>query len=227
MRVLRGRAGDIAADRAATRDLFEWVAETGQPAVRAWTPHRHVAFGRRDTRVDGYEAARAAAESRGYPAVERDSGGRAVAHTGATVAFVRAEPIGDMRQGLGERYDRAVADLRVALSRVGVRANPGEPAGAFCPGTHSLQKQGKIVGIAQRVRSDAALVGGIVVIRDREEVARVLEPIYEALDVPFDPHAVGSVADAGGESDPETVARAVETALVGDHTARIERVRGT
>lgn len=211
MRIVEGRADDIDADRARTRRLFERTEETGEPAVRAWTPHRQVAFGRRDAREDGYEDAKHAAADHDFPAVERQVGGRAVAYTGTTVAFARAEPVTD---GITGRYDRATADLQVAFKRLGVDARPGEPPDSFCPGSHSLQAGGKIAGLAQRVTGDAALIAGIVLTRDADEIAAVLDPVYTALDVPFDTKSVGSVERAGGESDPETVARAIEGALV-------------
>ena len=224
MRVLRGRAATIDEDRTVTGTMVADAAETGERVVRVWTPHRQVAFGRRDAGADGYERARAAAEARGYPPVERDVGGRAVAYTGSTVAFARAEPVADMRRGLQDRYSRMTTDLQVALSRVGVHARPGEPDGAFCPGTHSLQAQGKLVGIAQQVTEGAALVAGVVIARDHEAVVTVLDPVYEALGVPFDPGSVGSVERAGGDGRPSAVVSAVEGALVGDEDPRIEQV---
>jgi hypothetical protein len=43
--------------------------------------------------------------------------------------------------------------------------------------------------------------------------------VYDALGYPFDPASVGSVAAAGGPSDPEPVRAAVERELTGNgHT---------
>lgn len=241
MRVLRGRAGTVEADREVTRSLLADVRrdgeaeedeaseenEVGESAVRAWRPHRQVAFGRRDAASDGYDRAREVAREHGFPPHERGVGGRAVAYTGATVAFARIEPIGDTRTGIRDRYSRTTTDVQVALSRLGVHARPGEPDGAFCPGSHSLRAEGKIVGIAQRVQRGVSLTAGIVITRDHADIAGVLDPVYGALDVPFDPDAVGSVARAGGNDDPETVARTLERALVGDPAGkvRVEQVR--
>lgn len=227
MRTIRGRASDIGEDRAVTRALAEDVRETGEGVVRAWTPHRQVAFGRRDARAEGYERAREAAEERGFPPYERSVGGRAVAYTGHTVAFVRVEPVVDLRKGTYERYDRIVAELQDAFTDLGVETDEGEPPDSFCPGAHSLSVDGvgKVVGVAQRVAKGAAQVAGILVVRDHDEIADVLEPVYEALDVPFDPATVGSVAAAGGPSDPETVARAVESTLVGERETSVEELR--
>lgn len=222
MRAIRGRADTVAADRAVTDALRADVAETGEPAVRAWSPHRQLAFGRRDTRADGYDRARAAAREHGFPPHERDTGGRAVAYTGATVALCRFEPVADERRGMDDRYEAALADVRRGLAAVGVDAARGEPPDSFCPGQHSLSADGKLVGLAQRVGGGVAQVAGICLVRDHEAVAAVLEPVYAALDVPFDPDSVGSVAKAGGDGDPAAVARAVEAALVGDREATVE-----
>lgn len=221
----RGRAGDAVADRTVTADVVDRVGETGEPAVRAWAPHRQVAFGRRDARTEGYDRARAAARERGYEPLERSVGGRAVAYTGtATLAFARIEPVDGVRDGLDDRYERLTVDVRRALRRLGVPAERGEPDDAFCPGQHSLQRDGKLVGIAQRVRQDAAVASGICVVGEREELADVLGAVYGALAVPFDPDSLGSVAAAGGPGDVEAVRATVEEELVGDRERTVRTV---
>lgn len=226
MRALRGRAETIEADRAVTRDVVENTRDTGEPAVRVWTPHKQVAFGRRDTRSEGYETAQAAAEEHGFPTYERGVGGRAVAYTGNTVAFARTEPIEDIREGMQDRYSSATTDLQVALSRLGVHASPGEPPDSFCPGSHSLQIRdtGKIVGIAQRIQRGVALVAGIVVVCDHGSIVSVLADVYAPLDVPFDPDSVGSIESAESDTDPEQVTREIERSLAGEGY-NVERVR--
>jgi len=186
------------------------------PALRLWRPHRQVAFGRRDRRAEGYDRAREAARDWGYAVLEREVGGRAVAYTGSTVAFALAEPTDTEREGIGERYDRVSGAVQDALATVGVDARTGEPADSFCPGAHSLQADGKVAGIAQRVRQDVALTAGVVVTRDHSGIGDVLAPVYEALGVPFDPDSVGSVVRAGG--NPVGVVDALETELVGTRT---------
>ncbi|SEQ95676.1 lipoyl protein ligase domain-containing protein [Natrinema salaciae] len=231
MRVFRGRAASIAADRDASRRLLS-VATDGEPAVRVWTPHRQLAFGRRDGRRDGYDRAREAARERDFPPIERDVGGRAVAYDGATtLAFARAEPVADFRRGSTDRYERATDALKRALRTLDIDPVRGEPDDSFCPGAHSLSvteptgERRKLVGIAQRVRSDAALVAGIVLVANREALADALETVYDALAVPLDPATVGTVADAGGPSDPRTVRTAIEGCLIGDETdVSVERI---
>jgi len=226
MRLLRGRGVDPDADRRVTRDLVERTGETRERALRVWQPHRVVAFGRRDTTSAGYDRARSIAREQEYATVERAVGGRAVAFTGTTVAFVRATPVTDERTGIQNRYDEAIAALAGALEQLGVEPRRGEPAGAFCPGTHSLSANGKIAGLAQRVRRSAAVVSGLVVVTDHEQLADVLGPVYDALGVDFERHSVGSLARAGGTTDPERVCRTVERALAADEVT-VDRVRET
>ncbi|WP_128477247.1 lipoate--protein ligase family protein [Halorussus pelagicus] len=222
MRVLRGRAASRDADREVVAAMLERAAETGQASVRAWRPHRQLAFGRRDSRADGYETATAVADACDFPPVERSVGGRAVAYTGNTVAFAKVVPLEDMRIGMDERYEATTRAVQRALWRLGVPASRGEPEASFCPGDYSLRRGGKLVGVAQRVRKNAALVSGVVVVRDHEEIADVLDRVYEPLDIPFDPDSVGSIAEAGGSDDPETVARTIEEMLVGDEQTIVE-----
>ncbi|MEF8799530.1 MAG: lipoate--protein ligase family protein [Halolamina sp.] len=234
MRVVRGRADSPTADREATRELLDEVAETGVPVVRAWTPHRHLAFGRRDANEPGYDAAKAAAEAHEFPPVERSVGGRAVAYTGTTVAFASLEPLANARQGLTERYEAAVDTVVEALGSLGVDAQSGEPPNSFCPGEYSVQapvvgrntepERGKVAGIAQRVTADAALVAGVVVVTDRAAVRGVLSPVYAELGVPFDPDSIGCVAAAGGPATPEPVQLALERAIVDGRETGVEEL---
>ena len=222
MRVLRGRGSTPVDDHSLTAELLEVTAETGVPGVRVWYPPRQVAFGRRDRSADGYEAARVAAAERGYPPVQRRVGGHAVAFTGDTLAFALATPAGVDRSGIERRYETVLAALRDALAACGVDATVGEPPDSFCPGSHSLQADGKLAGLAQRVRRDVAVVGGIVLAKGVADVVDVLEPVYARLGVAFDPASVGSVADAGG--DPGRLRASVESALVGDAPRTVRRV---
>lgn len=216
MRVLRGHAVDPETDAARTQELVASVAESNRSALRVWTPPPVVAFGRRDSNHEGYDRASATANEHGYPTLTRTVGGHAVAFTGNTVAFARVEPVADARTGIQRRYDRTTDAVTTALEEVGVPVTQGEPDGAFCPGTHSLSADGKIAGLAQRVHRDVAVVSGVLLVRDHAPVAEVLEPVYRALDVPFERGAVGSVANAGGPTEPDRVIEALVDALSAD-----------
>ncbi len=195
----------VETDQKIRRAFVDRTAETGETGLRVWQPPRKVAFGRRDANRPGYEGAQEHAARRGYTPVERSVGGHAVAFTGTTVAFALAEPVEDARLGINERYERTTSLVASALTELGVETEQGEPEGAFCPGTHSLSGTGKIAGLAQRVRTEVAVVSGVVVVRDHEAIADVLEPVYGELDVPFERDAVGSIARASGEATPAVV----------------------
>ncbi|MFC5279083.1 lipoate--protein ligase family protein [Halorubrum rubrum] len=233
MRILRGRSPTVRADREHTARLLAAAAD-GLPGVRVWAPPRQVAFGRRDAREPGYDRARRAAQTVGFTPFERDVGGRAVAYSGETLAFAVSIPLDGNRGSIDERHATVAGAVRSALEGTGGTVSHGEPPDAFCPGDHSLRvggtsAGGKLAGIAQRVRADAALVAGCLVVSRSDAAASTtaLEPVYDALGVPFEPESIGSVAEAGGPSDGRRVARAVENALVersdGD-PRRVERV---
>ncbi|WP_435186005.1 lipoate--protein ligase family protein [Halobellus sp. EA9] len=215
VRVIRGRAPTLDADRSVLDDVVARAVDSDAPALRVRTPHRQLAFGRRDARSDGYERAREVAERRGYPPIERAVGGRAVAYTGTTVAFAAVIPAEDPQQGLEDRYEAATAAVVRALRTIGAPARRGEPEASFCPGDYSVQGHGKIAGLAQRIGRDAARVSGIVVADSHAEIAAVLAEVYDALDVPFDPDSVGSVARSGGRAASETVIDAIVDAFCG------------
>lgn len=234
MDVIRGRASTPTADRDVTADALLRAAE-GDTTVRVWAPHRQVAFGPRDAHATGYERAKRVTTKRGFRPTERRVGGRAVAYTGGgTLAFAVALPVAGEsdREGIDRRYEIAGDAVRDALDRQGATVVEGEPDASFCPGVRSLRVPGggKLSGLAQRVTRDAALVAGCLVVEteDAEAIAAVLAPVYRALDVPFDPKSVGSVAAAGGSAEPHPVARSLETAFVegvwGDGTRRSKRV---
>ena len=213
MRVVRGSVNAPEPDRTVTIQLVQSVATAGESALRVWQPPEQVAFGRRDANREGFERARDAVTSGGVSAIERSTGGHAVYFTGNTVSFVRATPVSDERTGIERRYEETIPKVRTALSEVGVETHQGEPEGAFCPGTHSLSADGKIVGLAQRVRNDVAVVAGILVLQDHEQIAALLDPVYDALDIPFNPDAVGSVARTGGTARWPAIRDALEAEL--------------
>ena len=231
MRVLKGYAADPAADRERTASLLASAGD-GTPGIRVWTPPRQVAFGRRDAREREFDRAKQIAEAKGFPSIQRDVGGRAVAYTGRTLAFAHAVPVADDDRSIADRYELTTEVVLAALRGLGAGVAAGEPPAAFCPGDHSVRVAdgGKISGLAQRVRADAALIAGCVVVRsdDARAIAGITAPVYDALAVPFDPNTVGSVAAAGGPEDLQRVALALETAFVdgpwSDGTGRVERV---
>lgn len=156
-----------------------------------------VAFGRRDTLSPGYRRAVSAAVAQGFDAVERLAGGRAAVFHPGTLAFSWAIPVPDPRADVHARFSE-LADLMVrAFSRLGIDTRVGELAGEYCPGAYSVSAGDriKVMGVGQRLVRGAAHVGGVVVVRDGDRVRRVLEPVYRALELDWDPSTAGALED--------------------------------
>ena len=213
--LLPGRFEDPGTAYAYGRILFDQVAAGLRPATVSITPSaRHVGVTRRDTlRPEFGEAVRLAHEE-GYPTLVRGAGGGAIAAHHGTLGFSIIRPVGNTRQGIMERYDEAAALVLGAFSRLGVvGAEVGEVRDEFCPGDHSIRagdwKNGmKLVGIAQRVTRRATSVGGIVLVGGEEDLARILDRFYSALDLPMRPESVGSLRRAGSGVEVEEVIKA-------------------
>lgn len=190
--------------------------ERGEEALAVWAPRRHLSVGPRDRRNGGFDRAAQAARERGFPVVIREMGGHPVALTGTTLALVWAVP--NAADDLGDRYRHVRQTVRSALETVGVSAHPGAPPASFCPGTYGLSADGKLAGFAQRVHRDVAAVGGIIIVDGHGEIAEVLDPVYRALDLPFDPSTVDSIAKVGGATPPDGVREAILEAFQADRT---------
>ena len=187
------------------------------PTIRIHRPGNEVAFGRQDVASPGYAAAAEAAQAAGFAAVERLAGGRAaVFHTG-TIAIARAYADPQPPKRTYARFEEMAAVIAAALKGLGVDARVGEIPGEYCPGAYSVNARGatKLAGIGQRMIRGGAHMGGVVLASGGPEVARVLEPVYEALELDFDPATSGSISDElGREVDPGELEEAVIDELV-------------
>src|SRR5215208_4145120 len=199
--LLPDRFEDSATVYGYVRTIFDQVAGGSRPATVSITPStRHVGITRRDTFRPGFRDAVRAAGEMGYPVLVRSSGGGATAADRGTfgVSIIRPADEKESGRGIRERYDEAAALVLGAFSRLGVMAEVGEVRDEFCPGDHSIRVgdgEGgmKIVGIAQRITRQATSVGGIVLVERERELARVLERVYSAMQLPFRPQSVGSL----------------------------------
>ena len=93
----------------------------------------------------------------------------------------------------------------------------GEVPGEYCPGRWSVNAGGarKLAGIGQRVISGGAHVGTVIVAEDAAAVREVLEPVYAALWLEWDPATVGAV---------ERPWASVREAVLADYAERFELV---
>ena len=200
------------------RALFEGVASGERPPTISITPTTlHVGVTKRDTRRPGFEEAVRAANEEGYPVLVRGAGGGATAAGPGTLGFsiIRPSKPEDARRGVEGRYDEAASFVLAAYARLGFHgAEVGEVRDEFCPGDHSIRvgsyEDGmKLCGIAQRLTSRAASVGGIVLVHGEEDLARVLGRVYDALSLPFRAWSVGSTRAAGSAASVEDVVAAL------------------
>ncbi len=99
-----------------------------------------------------------------------------------------------------------------ALRGLGIDARVGEVPGEYCPGRFSVNARGqtKLIGAAQRIISGAWLFSTVVVVDGATRLRAVLEEVYAALALEWDPASVGSIA---GERPGATVEQ-VQAALL-------------
>ncbi len=213
IRLLRdAHPGRAAFDTAVSRATLRQVAEAAEPeSLRLYRPDAVVAFGRRDAIAPGYARAVREARAQGFAVIQRLAGGRAAVFHESTLAFAWAIPDPLAREHV-EQHFAELADIMVAAFRsLGVDARVGEVPGEYCPGAYSVNARGarKLMGVGQRVIRGATHVGGVVVVGRSKAIREVLVPVYDALDLDWEPASVGSLEDELGSIDAERVLRAI------------------
>jgi octanoyl-[GcvH]:protein N-octanoyltransferase len=193
------------------------------PTIRIHRPGREVAFGRQDVASPGYDAAADAARAAGFAAVERLAGGRAAVFHEGTIAIARAYSDPQPPKRTYARFEEMAEVITSALRGLGVDARVGEVPGEYCPGAYSVNARGasKLAGIGQRMIRGGAHMGGVVVASGGDEIARVLVPVYEALELDWEPATSGSAAE---ELSREVDAGELEEALIAELGRRYDLV---
>jgi octanoyl-[GcvH]:protein N-octanoyltransferase len=190
--------GRPAFDTAVSRAVMLRVADAEvPPTLRLYRPERIVAFGGADVRAPGFNDAVDRAQEMGFDSVIRLAGGRAAVFHPGTLAFARSVPDTDPTARTFARFEEMSEILAAALRRLGVDARVGEVPGEYCPGAYSINAGGrtKLVGIGQRIVSGASHTGGVIVATGTADVRDVLVPVYDALELEWEPATTGSVAD--------------------------------
>lgn len=189
------------------------------PTLRLYRPYPTVAFGQRDARLPGFEAASEAARAAGFEPLVRKAGGRAAAYHRGCLIVDHIEPHDDAIAGSHARFGLLGELLAEALRRVGVDASVGEIPGEYCPGEFSVHGNGpspvKLVGTAQRVVSGAWLFSSVVVVEDSAPIRAVLEKTYSALGLDWNPATAGAADDLVPGLTVDAVADAVITVYDG------------
>jgi octanoyl-[GcvH]:protein N-octanoyltransferase len=196
---------DPALDAAVSRAVMHRVAAGELPeTLRLARPAAVVAFAKRDALAPGYAAALAAARARGFGAILRLAGGRAAVFHEGTLELAHAKPEPDPKPGIHERFEATATLIADALRQLGIDARVGEVPGEYCPGRWSVNAAGrrKLAGIGQRVVAGGSHTGAVIVLEGAERVRSVLEPVYAALGLEWDPETVGAVADEAAAAPP-------------------------
>jgi lipoate-protein ligase A len=185
-------------DTGVSHSLLRMVAENGHDgSLRLYRPGDMVAFGKRDAVTGGFDEAVAAAGRRGFASVIRLAGGRAAVFHEGTIAFALTIPTPAPREDITGRFRSSSELIAGALGRLGVPARIGEVPGEYCPGEYSINAGGKkVVGIGQRLINGAAHVGGVIVVDGGKRIADVLDPVYRALGLTWDPETAGDLVTA-------------------------------
>jgi octanoyl-[GcvH]:protein N-octanoyltransferase len=209
--LLEGRAGpDPALDVALPHALLDRLAAGHRPpVVRCYRPAPTVAFGRRDTFLPGFATATAAARDHGFTPVIRGAGGRAAAYEEGCLIFDEVMPAGG--SAIRERFADDARRHARALRSLGVDARVGEVPGEYCPGEFSVNARGrvKLIGAAERIIRGAWLHSSVVVVDRADRLRVVLEDVYAALGLGWDPASVGAVSNEAPGVGLEDVRRSL------------------
>jgi octanoyl-[GcvH]:protein N-octanoyltransferase len=187
------------------------------PTVRLHRTGRVVAFGRQDAAAPGFSAAVEAARGTGFDSIVRVAGGRAAVYHEGTIALSRAIPDPNPAARTHARFEELAGLVAAALRDLGVDARVGEVPGEYCPGEYSVNAGGrtKLVGIGQRILAGGAHLGVVIVGRDSGLLRRALIPVYDALELEWDPATAGSVEDELGGVELESIEEAILDRLRG------------
>jgi octanoyl-[GcvH]:protein N-octanoyltransferase len=214
---------DPALDLALPAALLAMVGEARRgPVLRVHVPQPTVAFGRRDTFLPGFARAAAAALRRGFAPCVRSAGGRAAAYDEGCLVLEEIMPSHDAAIGIRERFAAEAERQAQALRRLGVDARVGDVPGEYCPGEFTVNARAarKLIGTAQRTIRGAWMFSTVVVVASADRIRGVLEDVYAALELEWDPGTVGAVAD----EVPGVGVDAVREALLDAYTERYELV---
>jgi len=214
---------DPALDTAVSRAVMLRVAAGELPeTLRIARPGAFVAFAKRDAVAPGYDEAVAAARAGGFEAVLRLAGGRAAIFHEDTIELGHARPDREPRAHIHERFRDTAGHIVAALRSLGIDARVGEVAGEYCPGRYSVNARGKskLAGIGQRVVAGGSHTGVVLVVSGEESIRAVLDPVYDALGLPWRPETTGSVQ----AEDPALGWEQVAAALMDEYARHHELV---
>ena len=187
-----------AMDLALSKAILSLVSDGASPeTLRLYRPGPILAFGPMDKLALGYPRAVMAAMAAGFSPIERLAGGRAAVFHEGTMAFAWTVPDEHPTASIAQRFQDLAEIMCASFRKLGIDARIGQIPGEYCPGAYSVNARGKtkLMGVGQRIAPRAAHVGGVVVVEGRQGIQNALMPVYEALDIRWDPATVGSIED--------------------------------
>lgn len=208
--------GEPVLDTAVSHAMLRRVAGAAVPeSLRLYRPDAVLLFSGLDTRRPGFERAVEIAYEHGFGSAIRLAGGHAAAFLRESVAFAWAIPDADARAHIHPRFERLATIVVRALRDLGLDARLGEIANEYCPGEYSVNLEGrvKVMGVGQRVIRGGAHVGGVLTVGQTNALRGVLEPVYAALELEFDPSTAGGVADFDSRLTVESVLEAMRASF--------------
>ena len=183
--------------------------------LRLYAPAPTLALTRRESRMPGFEAARAAALRRGFEPAIRPTGGRAVAYDGSCLVFDLISR-DDASLDPSDYFARAGNTVADALRGLGVDARLGAVPGEYCPGEYSINARGvvKLIGTSQRAIRGARLLSGMLAFGSVDRFVAVLVEANAALDLEWDPATFGTMQVEAPGVSRSAVEEAMAAALV-------------
>jgi octanoyl-[GcvH]:protein N-octanoyltransferase len=185
------------------------------PLLRVYRPAATVAFGRRDAFLPGFASAGRAARAHGFTPVLRAQGGRAAAYDERCIVLDEIVRCADSMAGIQDRFAKDAERHAQTLRALGVDARVGEVPGEYCPGPYTVNARGerKLLGSAQRIVRGGWLLSTVGVVDGAAHLRAVLDDVYGALELAWNPETVGAVAD----EVPSASIDVVEKALLAGH----------
>lgn len=124
--------------------------------------------------------------------------------------------------GIQDRFASVARRQADALRGLGVDARVGEVPGEYCPGAFSVNARGqtKLIGAAQRVIRRGWLLSTVVVVEAALRIRPVLEDVYRALALDWDPATAGGVSNEAPALRIADVEQALLDELAGRYDLR-------
>jgi len=189
--------GGPAQDVALGPVLLRSELNEGAELIRIFAPRATAAFSRRDTKQPGFSSAARAAATLGFTPVVRACGGQMAAYHDGTIVIDHILREHNAHAGMRQRFQHFSSLHAGVLRELGLDARVGELPGEYCPGTYSVNAEGrcKIVGSAQRMTRNGWLFSSIIQVAGSGRTREVLEATHLELGYELNSATVGAIED--------------------------------